>query len=220
MLRRLGPPRPARIGLPLRHLREPGQRGRWLLAGVPRRRRADRHRVLSDQPADQGLQRPGLRLRHRAVRRPHRERARPPLHRERLLERADDAGVLPRAAIAQRARSTSSSPTWRRRPSARSREILHRTERPSRGRFHAGRGTNYGDDMVEMHISEIGLCSGHSGLGRLGQRAAARPPCPGSMPPGDMACVPHNYLLGAMTYGEICAENALAYVKTRRRSRS
>jgi succinate dehydrogenase/fumarate reductase flavoprotein subunit len=26
-----------------------------------------------------------------------------------------------------------------------------------------------------------------------------------------MACVPHNYLLGAMTYGEICAENALAY---------
>ena len=43
--------------------------------------------------------------------------------------------------------------------------VLHRTERPSRGRFHAGRGHDYGDDMVEMHISEIGLCSGHSGSG-------------------------------------------------------
>jgi succinate dehydrogenase/fumarate reductase flavoprotein subunit len=28
-----------------------------------------------------------------------------------------------------------------------------------------------------------------------------------------MACVPHNYLLGAMTYGEICAENALLHAR-------
>src|SRR5204863_6499295 len=35
---------------------------------------------------------------------------------------------------------------------------------------------------------------------------------PGLYAAGDMACVPHNYLLGAMTYGRICAENALAYL--------
>lgn len=44
-------------------------------------------------------------------------------------------------------------------------EILHTNERPSRGRFHEGRGTNYRSDMVEMHISEIGFCSGHSASG-------------------------------------------------------
>jgi succinate dehydrogenase/fumarate reductase flavoprotein subunit len=43
--------------------------------------------------------------------------------------------------------------------------ILHTTERPSRGRFHAGRGTDYGEQLVEMAVSEIGLCSGHSASG-------------------------------------------------------
>jgi len=88
--------------------------------------------------------------------------------------------------------------------------VLHRTERPSRGRFHAGRGHSYGDDLVEMHISEIGLCSGHSGSG-VWVNERGETTVPGLYAAGDMACVPHNYLLGAMTYGEICAENALAY---------
>jgi succinate dehydrogenase/fumarate reductase flavoprotein subunit len=44
-------------------------------------------------------------------------------------------------------------------------KILHTTERPSRGRFHAGRGTEYGAKLVEMAVSEIGLCSGHSASG-------------------------------------------------------
>jgi succinate dehydrogenase/fumarate reductase flavoprotein subunit len=88
--------------------------------------------------------------------------------------------------------------------------VLHRTERPSRGRFHAGRGHNYADDLVEMHISEIGLCSGHSGSGVwVSERGETT--VPGLYAAGDMACVPHNYLLGAMTYGQICAENALEY---------
>src|SRR6478735_2282242 len=69
--------------------------------------------------------------------------------------------------------------------------VLHKTGRPSRGRFHLGRGNSYSSDLVEMHISEIGLCSA-----------------------GDMACVPHNYLLGALTYGKIAAEHALAYAET------
>jgi succinate dehydrogenase/fumarate reductase flavoprotein subunit len=87
--------------------------------------------------------------------------------------------------------------------------VLHGTERPSRGRFHAGRGTNYRSGMVEMHISEIGLCSGHSASGVwINERGETT--VPGLYAAGDMASVPHNYLLGAMTYGKICAENALA----------
>lgn len=90
--------------------------------------------------------------------------------------------------------------------------VLHRTERPSRGRFHAGRGHSYADDMVEMHISEIGLCSGHSASG-VWVNERGETTVPGLYAAGDMACVPHNYLLGAMTYGQICAESALEYVK-------
>jgi succinate dehydrogenase/fumarate reductase flavoprotein subunit len=60
-----------------------------------------------------------------------------------------------------------------------------------------------------MHISEIGLCSGHSGSG-VWVDEHGRTTVAGLYAAGDMACVPHNYLLGAMTYGEICAESALA----------
>ncbi|MBV9949348.1 MAG: fumarate reductase/succinate dehydrogenase flavoprotein subunit [Myxococcales bacterium] len=88
--------------------------------------------------------------------------------------------------------------------------ILHRTERPSRGRFHEGRRHSYGSDLVEMHISEIGLCSGHSASG-VWVNERGETTVPGLYAAGDMACVPHNYLLGALTYGWICAESALAY---------
>lgn len=86
--------------------------------------------------------------------------------------------------------------------------VLHRTERPSRGRFHLGRGHSYASDLVEMHISEIGLCSGHSASGVYVDEHG-KTTVPGLYAAGDMACVPHNYLLGAMTYGQICAETAL-----------
>jgi succinate dehydrogenase/fumarate reductase flavoprotein subunit len=90
--------------------------------------------------------------------------------------------------------------------------VLHGTERPSRGRFHAGRNLDYRRGMVEMHISEIGLCSGHSASGVwINERGETT--VPGLYAAGDMASVPHNYLLGAMTYGAICAENALAYIR-------
>jgi succinate dehydrogenase/fumarate reductase flavoprotein subunit len=89
--------------------------------------------------------------------------------------------------------------------------VLHRTERPSRGRFHLGRGTEYGRDMVEMHISEIGLCSGHSASG-VWVNERGETTVPGLYAAGDMACVPHNYLLGALTYGKICATSALGYL--------
>jgi succinate dehydrogenase/fumarate reductase flavoprotein subunit len=89
--------------------------------------------------------------------------------------------------------------------------VLHRTERPSRGRFHQGRGHSYGQDWVEMHISEIGLCSGHSGSG-VWVNERGETSVPGLYSAGDMACVPHNYLLGALTYGKLCAESALEFI--------
>lgn len=78
--------------------------------------------------------------------------------------------------------------------------ILHSNERPSRGAFHAGRGTDYRERMVEMHISEIGFCSGHSASGVF-VNARGETTVPGLYAAGDMAAVPHNYMLGAFTYG-------------------
>ncbi len=88
--------------------------------------------------------------------------------------------------------------------------ILHTNERPSRGRFHAGRGTDYRQQMVEMHISEIGLCSGHSASG-VWVDEHARTTVAGLHAAGDLACVPHNYMLGAFVYGRLAGESAAAY---------
>ena len=90
--------------------------------------------------------------------------------------------------------------------------ILHTNERPSRGRFHAGRGTNYREQMVEMHISEIGLCSGHSASG-VWVNEHAETTVPGLYAAGDLACVPHNYMLGAFVYGKLAGESAARYCK-------
>ena len=87
--------------------------------------------------------------------------------------------------------------------------ILHSVERPSRGLFHEGRGNNYRRDMVEMHISEIGFCSGHSASG-VWVDEHARTTVPGLYAAGDMASVPHNYMLGAFVNGAIAGEDAAA----------
>jgi succinate dehydrogenase/fumarate reductase flavoprotein subunit len=88
--------------------------------------------------------------------------------------------------------------------------ILHTNERPSRGRFHKGRGTDYREQMVEMHISEIGLCSGHSASG-VWVNECAETTVAGLHAAGDLACVPHNYMLGAFVYGKIAGESAAGY---------
>ena len=88
--------------------------------------------------------------------------------------------------------------------------ILHTNERPSRGRFHSGRGTDYRSKMIEMHISEIGFCSGHSASG-VWVNEKAETSVPGLYAAGDMASVPHNYMLGAFTYGWFAGENAAEY---------
>jgi succinate dehydrogenase/fumarate reductase flavoprotein subunit len=90
--------------------------------------------------------------------------------------------------------------------------ILHNVERPSRGRFHAGRGTDYRQKMVEMHVSEIGFCSGHSASGVFVDDCA-RTTVQGLYAAGDMASVPHNYMLGAFTNGAIAGEDAADYVR-------
>jgi succinate dehydrogenase/fumarate reductase flavoprotein subunit len=88
--------------------------------------------------------------------------------------------------------------------------ILHKVERPTRGLFHDGRGTDYRREMVEMHISEIGFCSGHSASGVFVDEFA-RTTVPGLYAAGDMASVPHNYMLGAFTNGSVAGEDAADY---------
>lgn len=85
--------------------------------------------------------------------------------------------------------------------------ILHTTERPTRGTFHANRGHDYRTNDIEMHISEIGLCSGHSASG-VWVDEHARTTVPGLYAAGDLACVPHNYMIGAFVYGDLAGEHA------------
>ncbi|MET8426506.1 fumarate reductase/succinate dehydrogenase flavoprotein subunit [Nocardia sp. NPDC004860] len=85
--------------------------------------------------------------------------------------------------------------------------ILHTTERPTRGTFHANRGHDYRTHDIEMHISEIGLCSGHSASG-VWVDEHARTTVPGLYAAGDLACVPHNYMIGAFVYGDLAGAHA------------
>ena len=86
--------------------------------------------------------------------------------------------------------------------------ILFANERPSRERFHAGRSENYRTHGVEMSISEIGLCSGHSASG-VQVDANMQTSIPGLYAAGDMANVPHNYMIGAFVSGRVAAEHAI-----------
>lgn len=86
-------------------------------------------------------------------------------------------------------------------------DILHTTERPTRGTFHANRGHDYRTHDVEMHISEIGLCSGHSASG-VWVDEHARTTVAGLYAAGDLACVPHNYMIGAFVFGDLAGAHA------------
>jgi succinate dehydrogenase/fumarate reductase flavoprotein subunit/HEAT repeat protein len=88
--------------------------------------------------------------------------------------------------------------------------ILHSTERPTRGTFHEGRGHDYRTHDIEMHISEIGLCGGHSASGvRVDEHA--RTTVPRLYAAGDLACVPHNYMIGAFVFGDLAGADASRY---------
>ncbi|MBE9001933.1 MULTISPECIES: fumarate reductase/succinate dehydrogenase flavoprotein subunit [unclassified Nostoc] len=90
--------------------------------------------------------------------------------------------------------------------------ILWANERPSRERFHQGRNEDYRTHGVEMHISEIGLCSGHSASG-VWVNENAQTTVPGLYAAGDMASVPHNYMIGAFVFGRIAGTHAIEYIQ-------
>ncbi|OSI50533.1 fumarate reductase/succinate dehydrogenase flavoprotein subunit [Bradyrhizobium canariense] len=87
---------------------------------------------------------------------------------------------------------------------------LHKVERPTRGLFQQGRGVDYRSESIEMHISEIGFCSGHSASGVFVDDNA-RTTVPGLYAAGDMASVPHNYMLGAFTNGSVAGVDAMEF---------
>ncbi len=89
--------------------------------------------------------------------------------------------------------------------------ILHTTERPTRGTFHSGRRHDYRTHDVEMHISEIGLCGGHSASGVWVDENAATT-VPGLYAAGDLACVPHNYMIGAFVFGDLAGAHASTHL--------
>ncbi|MEH2354195.1 fumarate reductase/succinate dehydrogenase flavoprotein subunit [Nostoc sp.] len=90
--------------------------------------------------------------------------------------------------------------------------ILWANERPSRERFHQGRNEDYRTHGVEMHISEIGLCSGHSASG-VWVNENAQTTVTGLYAAGDMASVPHNYMIGAFVFGRIAGTHAIEYIE-------
>ncbi len=90
--------------------------------------------------------------------------------------------------------------------------VLWANERPSRERFHEGRKENYRTHGVEMNISEIGLCSGHSASG-VWVNEKAETTVPGLYAAGDMASVPHNYMIGAFVSGRLSGIHAMEYVQ-------
>src|SRR5580693_825790 len=90
--------------------------------------------------------------------------------------------------------------------------ILHTTGRPTRGTFHAGRGHDYRTHDVEMHISEIGLCGGHSSSGVWVDENAVTT-VPGLYAAGDLACVPHNYMIGAFVFGDLAGAHASEFAR-------
>ena len=201
----------ARLGLPVRHLRESLQRRRRLLAGVSRRRGADRHRVLPDQPADQGLQRSGLRVRDRAARRPHRQRARTSLHRERLLERAHDAGVLPRAALRERPGLPQARPPGARDADRdRARPAPHRAPEPRalpRGARQAATAATWW-----RCTSPRSACAADTAARACGSTSAARPPCRACTPPATWPACRTTTCSARSPTARSAREHALAYV--------
>ena len=63
-----------------------------------------------------------------------------------------------------------------------------------------------------MYISEIGLCGGHSASG-VWVDEHARTTVPGLYAAGDLCNVAHNYMLGAMVFGQIAGEDAVDYLE-------
>ena len=89
--------------------------------------------------------------------------------------------------------------------------ILFSTERPVQQRFFAGRHIDFRKDDIELWPTDSQLCGGHGLAGiRINQRTETN--IPGFFAAGDAASVPKQHLTGAFVFGEISAEQAVAFV--------
>jgi len=98
-------------------------------------------------------------------------------------------------------------------PDERIREIeavMFGSERPTRRDFFRTRGIDFGKQLVELHITEPYLCSGH-GLSGVVINKEAETSLGGLYAAGDVAAVPWQYLTGALVFGTIVGENAACH---------
>jgi succinate dehydrogenase/fumarate reductase flavoprotein subunit len=89
--------------------------------------------------------------------------------------------------------------------------ILFSTERPVQERFFKNRGVDFRKGDIELWPTECQLCGGH-GLSGVYVNEKAETGVPGLFVAGDAACVPKQHLTGAFVFGEVAAENAVAFI--------
>ena len=88
--------------------------------------------------------------------------------------------------------------------------ILFTTERPIQKRFWENRGIDFRKGLIELGITGYQLCGGH-GLSGVVVNEKTETTLKGLYAAGDVASVPLQHLTGAFVFGEIAAENAIAY---------
>ena len=113
----------------------------------------------------------------------------------------DDARVLPRAAIGQGPGVPASSSISPKTRSRRSKSILHRTSARAAAVPRTDAARTIRHESMEMHISEIGFCTGHSASGVWVNEQCRAPPCRAFTPPATWRACGTNYMLGAFTDG-------------------
>ncbi|MHA1245573.1 MAG: FAD-binding protein [Candidatus Heimdallarchaeota archaeon] len=95
--------------------------------------------------------------------------------------------------------------------------ILFTTERPIQKRFWKNRGIDFREELIELGTTEYQLCGGH-GLTGIVVNEKTETTLKGLYAAGDVACVPLQHLTGAFVFGEVAAEEAIAYAnKTTRK---
>ncbi len=89
--------------------------------------------------------------------------------------------------------------------------ILFTTERPIQKKFWENRGVDFREGLIELGETEYQLCGGH-GLTGVVVNEKAETTLKGLYAAGDVACVPLQHLTGAFVFGEVAAEEAVAFV--------
>lgn len=89
--------------------------------------------------------------------------------------------------------------------------ILFSCERPVQERFFKNRHIDFRTHDIELWPTEVQLCGGH-GMSGIRVDGSAWTGIPGLYAAGDVACVPKQHLSGAFVFGEVAAENAVAFM--------